>query len=259
MELFGIYLILATTVVVQGYRKFGLDCADIECISGQKCIVSRVPCENPNQQQGEQCGTYPECQTASLGETTKDLEIDSDATLPQFHNRSARQIPMSGAMPMPMPMAGSMPYPGPVPMNAPVPGRAYYPSYMGQPYMGQSYMGQPYMGQAMPRPMAAAPMPMMPMMPQGGGAMGGTSVIVEPLVILPMGIGASTGAGSNSNPYYGANGAYPSYNNYNPYNTYTTARPNYDYNNYNNNNNNYPNYNNNTGSNNNYNDYNSDG
>ncbi|XP_043649744.1 uncharacterized protein LOC122617820 isoform X1 [Drosophila teissieri] len=63
MELFGICLILATTVSVQGYRKFGLNCEDIECISGQKCIVSRVPCANPDQHEGEQCGTYPECQT----------------------------------------------------------------------------------------------------------------------------------------------------------------------------------------------------
>ncbi|XP_032574668.1 putative mediator of RNA polymerase II transcription subunit 26 isoform X3 [Drosophila sechellia] len=247
MELFCIYLILATAIVVQGYRKFGLNCEDIACISGKKCIVSRVPCENPDQQEGEQCGTYPECQSASLGETMTDPEMDSDATLSQFHNRSARQIPMR-PMPGPMPMPGAMPYPGPVPMNAPAPGRAYYPSYMGQPYVGQP----------MPGPMPGA-MPMMPMMPQGGGAMGGTSIIVEPLLILPMGIGAGTGTGVNQNPYYGPNGAYPTYNNYNPYNTYTTARPNYDYNNYNNNNNNYPNYNNNNGNNNNYNDYNSYG
>nr|NP_648611.2 uncharacterized protein Dmel_CG43894, isoform E [Drosophila melanogaster]AAF49868.2 uncharacterized protein Dmel_CG43894, isoform E [Drosophila melanogaster] len=223
MELVGIYLILATTIVVQGYRKFGLSCEDIACISGKKCIVSRVPCENPNQQEGEQCGTYPECQSASLGETMTDSEMDSDATLPQFHNRSARQIPMR-PMPGPMPMPGALPYPGPVSMNVPSPGRAYYPSYMGQPYMGQPYM--------------PGAMPMMPMMPQGGGTMGGTSIIVEPLIILPMGIGAGTGTGVNPNSYYGSNGAYPTYNNYNPYNTYTTARPSYDYNNYNNNNNN---------------------
>ncbi|EDW94354.1 uncharacterized protein LOC6533942 isoform X1 [Drosophila yakuba] len=83
MELFGIYLILATTVVVQGYRKFGLDCADIECISGQKCIVSRVPCENPNQQQGEQCGTYPECQTDQMA---SDFTIDTTQTTANTQN-----------------------------------------------------------------------------------------------------------------------------------------------------------------------------
>ncbi|EDW41322.1 GM25380 [Drosophila sechellia] len=66
MELFCIYLILATAIVVQGYRKFGLNCEDIACISGKKCIVSRVPCENPDQQEGEQCGTYPECQSDQL-------------------------------------------------------------------------------------------------------------------------------------------------------------------------------------------------
>jgi len=169
-----------------------------------------------------------------------DLENDTETANPRLHSRSVRQIPMS-PMPGPMPMPGSMPIPGPVP---------YYP-----PYMRQQYMGQP-----MARPIQR-PMPMMPMMPQagpgfpmGGGGLGGTSIIVEPLVILPMGIGAPTGLGGNPNQYYGANGAYPTYNNYNPYNTYTIARPNYDYNNYNNNN-----YNNNTGYNNNSIDYNSYG
>ncbi|XP_043063660.1 tetra-peptide repeat homeobox protein 1-like [Drosophila ficusphila] len=115
-------------------------------------------------------------------------------------------------MPVPMPIPGSMPVSGPIPMNIPAPGRGYYPPYMGQPMP----MGRPIPG----------PNPMMPMIPQGGpgipiggGGVGGTSIIVEPLVILPMGIGAATGTGVNSNPYYGANGAYPTYSNYNPYNT----------------------------------------
>ncbi|XP_017080333.1 protein HUA2-LIKE 1 isoform X2 [Drosophila eugracilis] len=66
MEYFGIYLILATAVLAQEYRKFGLNCEDIACKSGQKCIISRVPCNSPHQREGEQCGTYPECETDLL-------------------------------------------------------------------------------------------------------------------------------------------------------------------------------------------------
>ncbi|EDV51618.2 uncharacterized protein LOC6545357 isoform X1 [Drosophila erecta] len=83
MDLFGLYLILATTVVVQGYRKFGLNCNDIDCISGQKCIVSRVPCESPDQQKGEQCGTYPECQS---DQTASDFTIDTTQTTANTQN-----------------------------------------------------------------------------------------------------------------------------------------------------------------------------
>ncbi|XP_043649745.1 uncharacterized protein LOC122617820 isoform X2 [Drosophila teissieri] len=83
MELFGICLILATTVSVQGYRKFGLNCEDIECISGQKCIVSRVPCANPDQHEGEQCGTYPECQTDQMA---SDFTIDTTQTTANTQN-----------------------------------------------------------------------------------------------------------------------------------------------------------------------------
>ncbi|XP_002030336.2 uncharacterized protein LOC6605503 isoform X1 [Drosophila sechellia] len=83
MELFCIYLILATAIVVQGYRKFGLNCEDIACISGKKCIVSRVPCENPDQQEGEQCGTYPECQSDQL---TSDFTIDTTQSTANTRN-----------------------------------------------------------------------------------------------------------------------------------------------------------------------------
>ncbi|XP_016936138.4 uncharacterized protein [Drosophila suzukii] len=79
----GIYLILATTVIAQGYRKFGLNCEDIECISGKQCIISRVPCENPVQREGEQCGTYPECKTDQLA---SDFSIDTTLTIANTRN-----------------------------------------------------------------------------------------------------------------------------------------------------------------------------
>nr|XP_016936138.2 uncharacterized protein LOC108014512 [Drosophila suzukii] len=79
----GIYLILATTVIAQGYRKFGLNCEDIECISGKQCIISRVPCENPVQREGKQCGTYPECKTDQLA---SDFSIDTTLTIANTRN-----------------------------------------------------------------------------------------------------------------------------------------------------------------------------
>ncbi|XP_017128184.1 uncharacterized protein LOC108146651 isoform X1 [Drosophila elegans] len=75
---FGIYIILATAFVAQGYRKFGLSCEDIVCQSGQKCVVSRLPCSGPDQREGEQCGSYPECQTDQL---TSDFSIDTTLTI----------------------------------------------------------------------------------------------------------------------------------------------------------------------------------
>ncbi|XP_016971919.1 uncharacterized protein LOC108039417 isoform X2 [Drosophila rhopaloa] len=77
-RIFGIYLILATSVVAQGYRKFGLNCENIACQSGQKCIISRLPCDNLDQREGEQCGTYPECQTDQLA---SDFSIDTTPTI----------------------------------------------------------------------------------------------------------------------------------------------------------------------------------
>ncbi|XP_016955348.1 uncharacterized protein LOC108028199 isoform X1 [Drosophila biarmipes] len=82
-NIFGIYLMVATAVIAQGYRKFGLTCEDIECISGKKCIVSRVPCENPDQQEGEQCGTYPECKADQLA---SDFSIDTTLTIANTRN-----------------------------------------------------------------------------------------------------------------------------------------------------------------------------
>ncbi|KMY99325.1 alpha/beta-gliadin A-V isoform X3 [Drosophila simulans] len=118
MELFGIYLILATAVVVQGYRKFGLNCEDIACISGKKCIVSRVPCENPDQQEGEQCGTYPECQSV----------------LHRF--RRTPQMPYQPVgMPAPMPPGYPPPRP-PFPMQQP---RQVAPQYVIPPQPNPQY------------------------------------------------------------------------------------------------------------------------
>ncbi|XP_017080332.1 uncharacterized protein LOC108114088 isoform X1 [Drosophila eugracilis] len=88
MEYFGIYLILATAVLAQEYRKFGLNCEDIACKSGQKCIISRVPCNSPHQREGEQCGTYPECETDQLA---SDFSIDTTLTI--ANTRSSIIIP----------------------------------------------------------------------------------------------------------------------------------------------------------------------
>ncbi|XP_015042885.1 probable serine/threonine-protein kinase DDB_G0280111 isoform X2 [Drosophila pseudoobscura] len=251
--------ILVIAADVHAYRKFGRDCRDIACAPGERCIISRVPCNAPDELEENQCGQYPVCEEVEQkqmsaafleymeSKTDPENEYKSESeTSHTFHNRSARQVPLPRPIPMPMPIPGPMPMPPrPVPMNVPVPGRVYYP-----PIPQSQYMGQPMN--------IVGPVPMMPMIPQNGaGAVGtgGTNIIVEPLIILPMGMGTSPGAGINGNQYYGPGGAYPTYN---PYNTYTTSRPYYDYNNYNNNNyNNYNNYTN-TG-NNNYNDYNAYG
>ncbi|XP_016997008.3 uncharacterized protein [Drosophila takahashii] len=87
-KIFGIQLLLAMIVIARGYRKFGLNCEDIACIAGQKCIVSRVPCESPDQREGEQCGTYAECKTDQLA---SDFSIDTTLTI--ANTRSSIIIP----------------------------------------------------------------------------------------------------------------------------------------------------------------------
>ncbi|XP_016955349.1 uncharacterized protein LOC108028199 isoform X2 [Drosophila biarmipes] len=128
-NIFGIYLMVATAVIAQGYRKFGLTCEDIECISGKKCIVSRVPCENPDQQEGEQCGTYPECKAA-----------------PHRFRRTPQMSYQPVGLPAPMP--SGYPPPRPYPMQQP---RQAFPQYMIPPqsqtnpqYPFQYQGGSPY-------------------------------------------------------------------------------------------------------------------
>ncbi|KAI8041759.1 hypothetical protein M5D96_006028, partial [Drosophila gunungcola] len=58
--------------------EFGLSCEDVACQSGQKCIVSRLPCNGPDQREGEQCGFYTECQT---GQLASDFSIDTTLTI----------------------------------------------------------------------------------------------------------------------------------------------------------------------------------
>ncbi|XP_016971920.2 formin-like protein 7 isoform X3 [Drosophila rhopaloa] len=119
-RIFGIYLILATSVVAQGYRKFGLNCENIACQSGQKCIISRLPCDNLDQREGEQCGTYPECQTAL------------------YRFRRTPQLPyqplgMPGQRPPGYPPT---PFPRPIPMQQP---RQAAPQYVIQPQPNPQY------------------------------------------------------------------------------------------------------------------------
>ncbi|XP_052845246.1 uncharacterized protein LOC128257961 isoform X2 [Drosophila gunungcola] len=121
---FGIFIILATAFVAQGYRKFGLSCEDVACQSGQKCIVSRLPCNGPDQREGEQCGFYTECQTA----------------LYRF-----RRTPQMPYQPVGMPAPSPPGYPPrPFPMQQP---RQTFPQYVIQPQPNQRYAirypGQP--------------------------------------------------------------------------------------------------------------------
>ncbi|XP_017043033.1 uncharacterized protein LOC108089368 [Drosophila ficusphila] len=86
--IFGFYLLLATTVFAQAYRKFGLTCDDIACVSGKKCIMSRLSCNDPDQREGEKCGTYPECKADQLA---SDFSIDTTLTI--ANTRSSIIIP----------------------------------------------------------------------------------------------------------------------------------------------------------------------
>ncbi|XP_070071920.1 uncharacterized protein [Drosophila takahashii] len=110
-KIFGIQLLLAMIVIARGYRKFGLNCEDIACIAGQKCIVSRVPCESPDQREGEQCGTYAECKTAR-----------------QRFRRTPQMSYQPVGMPAQMP-PGYPPPPRPLPMQQP---RQAIPQYNPQ-------------------------------------------------------------------------------------------------------------------------------
>ncbi|KAH8296865.1 hypothetical protein KR054_012228 [Drosophila jambulina] len=60
--------------IPQKFIGFGLDCEDIACESGKRCIISRIPCNGPDQQDGVQCGTYPECEKDQLA---RDFSIDT--------------------------------------------------------------------------------------------------------------------------------------------------------------------------------------
>ncbi|KAH8380643.1 hypothetical protein KR009_011938, partial [Drosophila setifemur] len=65
--------------------EFGRDCGDISCDPGQKCILSRIPCEKDTV---EGCGSYPECKTDQLA---NDFTIDNTLTI--ANTRSSIIIP----------------------------------------------------------------------------------------------------------------------------------------------------------------------
>ncbi|KAH8270595.1 hypothetical protein KR018_012084, partial [Drosophila ironensis] len=69
---------------------FGKDCTDVACAPGEKCILSRSPCNLPEDKEGQQCGTYPECQA---GQLARDFTIDTTLTI--ANTRSNIIIPTS--------------------------------------------------------------------------------------------------------------------------------------------------------------------
>ncbi|KAH8405243.1 hypothetical protein KR222_000072, partial [Zaprionus bogoriensis] len=53
---------LVTTIgkIDSGSSEFGRDCHEVNCATGERCVVSHVACEK-DQRDGEHCGLYPRC------------------------------------------------------------------------------------------------------------------------------------------------------------------------------------------------------
>ncbi|XP_032309966.1 uncharacterized protein LOC6506385 isoform X2 [Drosophila ananassae] len=133
--IFGLILILITTLSSQGHQQFGKDCGDISCEPGQKCVISQIPCNNPEDKMDLHCGKYPECR-AVLHRTRRSPQMPYQ--------------PVGMPVPLPPPV-----YPAPGYMAGPQPRQAMpqyavqarpqlyfsmgmgYPSYMN--YNGRSF------------------------------------------------------------------------------------------------------------------------
>ncbi|XP_041450214.1 uncharacterized protein LOC111071397 [Drosophila obscura] len=70
--------ILIMAAELHAYRKFGRDCREIACAPGERCTISRVPCNAPDELEGDQCGTYPVCES---DQKTNDLTIETAQTI----------------------------------------------------------------------------------------------------------------------------------------------------------------------------------
>ncbi|XP_017139416.1 uncharacterized protein LOC108153783 isoform X2 [Drosophila miranda] len=78
--------ILVIAADVHAYRKFGRDCRDIACAPGERCIISRVPCNAPDELEENQCGQYPVCEEVeqkqmSADQKTNAFTIDTTQTI----------------------------------------------------------------------------------------------------------------------------------------------------------------------------------